>query len=126
MASNEEEREARFGKPLEAFIKILDTVKAELRQAQACTVPSQTREIYDKAIELLFETLSTTKPLALRKEDGGRLRVLLAGAQPGEPRPVAICLVPGGWELERRRRPAVRNASVQAGGGEWPHWTRFS
>ena len=68
----EEERRARVDRPVQGTLEILGIVAEELRQAQCAPTIRQSSALYDRAMDLLFNTMNLSQPLAVRREANGR------------------------------------------------------
>jgi len=69
----EEERQARFVRPIDAIQQILVRILGELAQAKDSQVAAETQRLYDGALDLLFHCLNLANPLAFRREENGYL-----------------------------------------------------
>lgn len=81
----EEERRARVDRPIQTILGILDIVAEELRQAQIAPTIQQSNAIFDHALDLLFNTMNLSQPIAVRKEANGRRAFLWVDGDPKNP-----------------------------------------
>jgi hypothetical protein len=81
----EEERQARVGRPIEALLQILGTVAQELRDAHRAPTIRDSHALYDRALDLLVNTLNLALPVALRREANGRRAFLWVDGDPKNP-----------------------------------------
>lgn len=63
----EEERRARVDRPIQAALEILGIVAEELRQAQRAPTIRQSSTLYDRAMDLPFNTMNLSQPLAVQR-----------------------------------------------------------
>lgn len=69
----EEERQARFVRPIEAFLPFVRQAEAELVASKETRDPKESVRLFDNALNLLFHGLNLSMPVAHVRSQNGHL-----------------------------------------------------
>ena len=79
----EEERRALFLAPVDALLMSLDRVRDELVQIKQTESPDECAAMFERAQDLLFDTLLLCRPMARMETRDGRLAFLWSTSKDG-------------------------------------------
>jgi hypothetical protein len=87
-------------RPIQTILEILGMVSEELRQAQRAPTILQSSVLYDRALDLLFNAMNLSQPLAVRREADGRRAFLWVDGDPKNPDYRYLVSLPNGTFVE--------------------------
>jgi hypothetical protein len=113
----EEEQKARFEEPMKALLVVLRAVQRDFLAALGTRDPEQHQRLYEQGMNLLYNTLNLSHPIAHARRKNGRIAFTWIDYADRKAPPTfrwVVCLTDGTWKTGTEATQELCEAVAEA------------